>query len=167
MSLDYSMRREAPGDEAAIHALTAAAFADMPFADGDEPELVDALRAAGDLTLSLVAVDGAAIVGHIAFSPVAISDGTRAWYGLGPVSVAPAIQRRGIGSALIRRGLADMGERGAGGIVLLGSPAYYARFGFGHDPELCYPGPPPAYFQRLVLAGEAPRGIVTYVAAFG
>ena len=161
-----SIRSEKPGDEAEIHALTAAAFADMPFSDGDEPELVDALRAAGDLTLSLVAVDGAAIVGHIAFSPVTISDGSQSWYGLGPVSVAPAVQRLGIGSALIWRGLADMRERGAGGIVLLGNPAYYARFGFAHDPELRYPGPPPAYFQRLVLAGDAPNGIVTYAAAF-
>ena len=161
------IRSEQQGDEAAIHALTAAAFAEMPFSDGEEPKLVDALRASGDLTLSLVALDAAAIVGHIAFSPVTISDGSRAWYGLGPVSVAPAVQRQGIGSALIGRGLADMRERGASGIVLLGNPAYYSRFGFEHDPQLCHSGPPPRYFQRLVLAGAAPRGIVTYVAAFG
>ena len=162
-----SIRFEKSGDEAAIHALTAAAFADMPFSAGDEPELVDALRAAGDLSLSLVAVNAAAIVGHIAFSQVTISDGSRAWFGLGPVSVAPVFQRLGIGSALIKRGLADMRERGARGIVLLGSPAYYSRFGFQNDPKLCYPGPPPPYFQRLVLTGKAPSGVVTYVAAFG
>ena len=51
--------------------------------------------------------------------------------------------------------------------MLLGNPAYYARFGFAHDPALVYPGPPAEYFQRLVLAGEAPSGTVTYAPAFG
>ena len=162
-----TIRPEQAGDESAIHALTEAAFAPMPFSEGDEQDLIDALRSNGDLALSLVAVDGATIVGHIAFSPVTIGDGTSDWYGLGPVSVAPAVQRQGIGSALIRRGIAQMRARGARGIVLLGSPVYYSRFGFEHDPGLSYPGPPPEYFQRLVLEGEAPSGIVSYVAAFG
>ena len=161
------IRPEKIGDEGAIHALTEAAFAEMPFSQGDEQDLVDALRASGDLVLSLVAMDGGTIIGHIAFSPVTISDGTREWYDLGPVSVAPTAQRQGIGSALIRRGIAEMRERGARGIVLLGSPEYYSRFGFAHDPQLSYPGPPPKYFQRLVLEGKPPSGIVTYVAAFG
>jgi len=86
-----AIRPEEPGDEAAIHALTQAAFRDMPFSDGSEPDLVDRLRADGDLALSLVAVNmDEAIVGHIAFSPVAIADGSAGWFQLSPVSVIPS-----------------------------------------------------------------------------
>lgn len=161
-----TIRPERPGDEATIHRLTEAAFRDMPFSDGDEQHLVDALRRDGDLAVSLVAEDGARIVGHVAFSRVTIGDGTPEWYGLGPVSVWPELHRQGIGSAVIRQGIADLSQRGAAGIVLLGSPAYYHRFGFRHEPQLFYPGPPPEYFQCLVLTGELPRGEVTYAPAF-
>ena len=162
------IRREAPGDETAIHALTEAAFRDMPFSGGDEQHLIDQLRKDGDLALSLVAKNmDQAIIGHIAFSRVSISDGSTDWFDLGPVSVMPSIQHTGIGSSLIKRGLADIRAMGARGCVLLGNPEYYGRFGFEHDPELLYPGPPAKYFQRLVLKGDAPRGIVTYPPAFG
>lgn len=162
-----TIRPEAPNDAATIHALTQAAFRDMPFSDGEEAELIDRLRAEGDLTLSLVAEDAERIVGHIAFSPVTISDGSRGWYGLGPVSVWPGLHGQGIGGAMIRRGVADMQASGTKGIVLLGDPNYYARFGFEHDPKLVHPGPPAEYFQRLVLDGEAPIGTVRYASAFG
>ncbi len=166
--MSIAIRPEQPGDERAIHALTEAAFRDMPYSDGDEQHVVDRLRSDGDLVLSLVATNmDEAIVGHIAFSPVTISDGTPNWYGLGPVSVIPSAQRGGIGAALIERGIADMRELGARGIVLLGDPEYYARFGFEHDPQLAYPGPPAAYFQRLVLEGKAPTGRVGYAPGFG
>jgi putative acetyltransferase len=114
-----------------------------------------------------VAQDAGRIAGHIAFSPVTIADGSAHWFGLGPASVWPDLHGQGIGSALIRRGIADLQAQGAKGIVLLGSPDYYGRFGFEHDPALTYPGPPPEYFQRLVLAGPAPCGAVTYAHAFG
>ncbi len=162
-----TIRPEAPGDEAMIFDLTEAAFADMPFSDGDEQHLVNRLREDGDLTLSLVAEDGTRIVGNIAFSPVTISDGAKGWFGLGPVSVWPELHHRGIGGALIKRGIADMRERGANGIVLLGSNEYYPRFGFAHHPQLTYPGPPPEYFQALLLDGEMPVGEVAYAPAFG
>lgn len=164
--IKVTIRPEQPSDAAVIHRLTEAAFKDMPFSDGDEQYLVDALRADGDLALSLVAEDTARIVGHIAFSRVAISDGMQDWYDLGPVSVCPELHHRGIGSGLIRRGIADLRTRGAAGIVLLGSPQYYSRFGFVHEPRLRYPGPPPEYFQCLVLVGEMPEGTVTYAPAF-
>lgn len=164
--LAITLRAEQAGDERVIHALTEAAFRDMPFSDGDEPDLVDALRRDGDLELSLVAENEEGLVGHIAFSRVTISDGAPDWYGLGPVSVSPDLQKQGIGGQLITRGIADLRERGARGIVLLGSPVYYCRFGFEHDPQLTYPGPPAEYFQRLVLEGKAPSGIVTYAKAF-
>ncbi len=166
--MTMTIRPEQPGDEPAIQALTKAAFRDMPHADGNEADLVDALRRDGDLTLSLVAVNmDLAIVGHIAFSPVAISDGSAGWYGLGPCSVIPTRQRTGIGSQLVEAGLAELRQRGARGVVLLGSPDYYGRFGFEHDPKLAYPGPPAKYFQRLVLNGPEPSGTVTYAPAFG
>ncbi|QFT76573.1 GNAT family N-acetyltransferase [Erythrobacter sp. THAF29] len=162
-----TIRPEAAGDEAMIHALTEAAFRDMPFSDGDEHHLVDRLRADGDLTLSLVAEDAERIVGHIAFSPVTISDGAAGWFGLGPVSVWPEFQKQGIGGTLIRRGIADMRAMGARGIVLLGSNEYYPRFGFRHEPQLTYPGPPSEYFQCLLLQGDLPSGEVKYAPAFG
>lgn len=162
-----TIRPEAHGDEDAIFALTEAAFTDMPFSDGDEQHLVNRLRKDGDLTLSLVAEDAERIVGHIAFSPVTISDGAKDWYGLGPVSVWPELHHRGIGGALIRRGLADMGVLGANGVVLLGSNVYYPRFGFERHPKLTYSGPPPEFFQALVLKGELPSGEVAFAPGFG
>lgn len=163
---DGIIREEAAGDGSAIYSLTKAAFADMPYSEGDEHQLVDRLRADGDLALSLVCDLNGDIIGHIAFSPVVISGGGGNWYGLGPVSVAPSLQRNGVGGRIIRRGLAMMEERGAQGIVLLGNPEYYSRFGFVHDPALQYPGPPAEYFQRLVMHGSAPAGTVCFANAF-
>ena len=161
-----TIRPEAPGDEGTIHAITEQAFRDMPFSDGDEPDLVDELRADGDLTLSLVAEDGERIVGHIAISPVTISDGANEWYGLGPVSVVPELQRQDIGGRLIRRAIADMRMLNARGIVLIGSTDYYPRFGFKHEPQLTYAGGPAEFFQCLVLDGELPEGEVKFAPAF-
>lgn len=165
--MPWAVREERPGDAPAIAGLTEAAFRDAPHADGTERTIAARLRASGELALSLVAETDGALVGHAAFSPVAISDGTPGWYGLGPVSVAPAWQRRGIGSALIRAGLARLRVRNAGGCVVLGDPAFYRRLGFGHDPRLVYPGPPAVYFQRLVFDGAEPQGVVSYSPAFG
>lgn len=165
--MSVAIRPERAGDERAIHEVVRAAFDGHPHSDGSEPAIVDALRADGDLSISLVAEDGGAIVGHVAFSPVAIADGGEGWFGLGPVAVMPPRQGEGIGAALIEQGLALLRERDAAGCVVLGEPDYYRRFGFVHDPGLAFPGPPAAYFQRLVMAGNAPRGVVTYAPAFG
>ena len=161
-----TIRPENPADHAQIAVLTDAAFAEVEHSDGSEVRIVNQLRSDGDLTLSLVAEDGERIIGHVAVSPVTISDGSAGWYGLGPISVLPAHQREGVGLRLMQRAIADMREMGARGIVLLGEPAYYSRFGFEHDPQLTYPGPPAEYFQRLVLDGDAPEGVVTYAPAF-
>lgn len=164
----WTIREERPGDEGAIAALTEAAFRDAPHASGTESAIVDRLRMAGDLTLSLVLTDADdSLLGQIAFSPVAISDGATGWFGLGPVSVIPLRQRDGVGSALIRAGLDRLRENGARGCVVLGDPAYYGRFGFRHDPRLVYPGPPAEYFQAIVMAGPSPQGTVSYAPAFG
>ena len=160
------IRAERPEDAEAIRQVTAAAFAPMPYSAGTEPRIVDALRDAGALTLSLVAEREGRVVGHIAFSPVLIDGQASGWYGLGPVSVAPALQRQGIGDALIREGLQRLKDLGAGGCVLLGDPGYYARFGFETDPRLTYAGGPAEDFQRLTLREPQPTGDVSYHPAF-
>ncbi|MCC8947638.1 putative acetyltransferase [Bradyrhizobium sp. USDA 4518] len=161
------IKDERPEDAAAISRITAAAFATAPHSSGTEARIVEALRQADALTISLVAVsDDGSIFGHVAFSPVRIEGVVGRWYGLGPVSVAPDLQRQGTGGALIRAGLARLAAMNADGCVLLGDPAYYSRFGFVSDPALTYGGEPSPYFQRLVLKGDPPKGDVKYHAAF-
>lgn len=163
------LRPEHPADAPAIASLIAQAFEGHPHSGGTEPAIVRALRAAGalTLTLSLVAVDGdEGIVGHVAFSPVTIAGRPGRWYGLGPISVRPALQRTGIGSRLMNEGLARLKALGAEGCVVLGEPAYYGRWGFAVHPGLVYPGVPPEYFMALAFEGEVPRGEVGYHAAF-
>ncbi len=107
------------------------------------------------------------IVGHIAFSPVTIADGSTGWFGLGPVSVAPDRQRAGIGSALIREGLARLKAMGAKGCYLVGHPGYYGRFGFVNESGLTFPHAPPEACFALAFDGHWPSGEVTFHAAFG
>ena len=160
------IREERAGDEASTRRVTELAFAGAAHSDGTEVDIVERLREGRALAMSLVADDEGAIVGHVAFSPVAI-EGTHGWFGLGPVAVAPVRQGHGIGHALIAKGLAGLRAQGAKGCVVLGDPGYYARFGFAHDPALAYPGPPPHYFQVLVFDGRSAVGIVRYHPAFG
>ncbi|WP_380875537.1 GCN5 family N-acetyltransferase [Sphingomonas sp. DBB INV C78] len=161
------IRQEQARDRDAIARVTAGAFAAVEHSDQTEPAIIAALREAGALTLSLVAVEGGEIVGHVAFSAVTIDGADKGWFGLGPVSVRPDRQGGGIGSALIRAGLDELRERGAAGCVLLGEPDYYRRFGFEQDAALRYEGAPAEYFMRLVLAGPAATGRVDYHPAFG
>lgn len=164
-----AIRPERPGDEAAIHALVAAAFKPMPFSDGDEQDLVNRLRADGDLVLSLVAIDaGGLLVGHVGFSPVTIDERFCGWFQMAPVSVAPRFQRRGIGSQLIRMGLAELRQQGAGGAAVVGNPVYYERFGFTALPGLApvSAGDAP-YFRALAFSSLPPRGTLRYAPAFG
>ena len=99
------------------------------FPTADEARLVEALRASGRLSVSLVAVESEAIVGHVAFSPVTVS-GVDGGVGLAPLAVLPAFRRRGIGAALIREGLVHAERAGFQFVVVLGEPSYYGRFGF-------------------------------------
>jgi putative acetyltransferase len=149
-----------------IRALTTAAFEAVPYSSHTEARIVHALRQAGALTLSLVAIEDGEVLGHVAFSPVTIGGRREGWYGLGPVSVRPARQRQGIGQALIRKGLHRLQALGAHGCVLVGHPGYYPRFGFASDPALSYRDLPPEYLQRLVFQGESPRGEVEFHPAF-
>ncbi len=154
--MSFVIRTEAVADRAAISELTTAAFLTTAHASGTEAAIVRDLRAAGVLILSLVAVDEASgeIVGHAGFSPVETEMPGR-WFGLGPLSVKPSEQRRGIGSALLRSGLSQLPNIGAAGVVLVGDPAYYGRFGFAARPGLTCDGVPDLYVQALAF-GEPP-----------
>ncbi len=160
------IRKEAPSDVASIHAVTVAAFLNAPHTGHTEQFIVDALRKAGALAISLVAEEAGEVVGHVAVSPVSISDGSAGWYGLGPISVRPELQGKGIGSLLMQAALRLLQERGAAGCVLLGDPAYYSRFGFNPEPGLVLPDVPPEYFQALSFDAPLPHGVVTYHEAF-
>jgi putative acetyltransferase len=111
--------------------------------------------------------EGGEVVGHIAFSPVAISDGSPGWYGLGPVAVLPLWQRQGVGKALIIEGLARLRELGAQGCCLVGHPEYYPKFGFRNPGDLSIEGVPAEVFFVLPFDGGMPQGVVTFHPAFG
>lgn len=160
------IRPEHPGDAEAITQITDAAFAEAPHSGGNEARIVLALRDAGALTVSLVAVAEGRVVGHIAFSPVQVDGQAGALFGLGPVSVEPALQGTGIGKALVLAGLEHLRALGAAGCVLVGDPGYYSRFGFACDPGLTYLGHPNPYLQGLALGRALPRGAVEFHRAF-
>lgn len=164
------IRSEISGDAAAIRQVIALAFAEVVHSSKTEGAIVDALRTHDALSISLVAEtvdDNAVIIGHIAFSPVKINGADRGWYGMGPLSVHPDYQGKGIGRALIKQGINELKAMGAKGCVVLGDPAYYAGSGFRADPKLKLEGVPPEYIQCLPFGAETPEGIVTYHASFG
>jgi putative acetyltransferase len=160
--MDFFIRPEAPDDRAAIWDITRRAFAPMPYAGGDEQDLIDRLRDAGALEISLVAESGGRVVGHAAFSPATAEDGSPGWFALGPISVEPDLQRTGIGRALIAEGERQLRARDAAGCVLVGNPAYYSRFGFRPFPDLAPPGEPAAYFQILPLRVSNPDTVICF-----
>ena len=149
-----------------IRAVVSAAFENHPHSNQTEHILVDALRDAGALTVSLVAKISGRIVGHIAFSPVTIDGKTCNWYGLAPVSVHPDFQRQGIGGLLVKAGLSELHTLGALGCVLLGEPEYYGRFGFKTIDGVTLVGVPPEYFLALPFIQDEVQGAVTYHEAF-
>lgn len=121
------IRHEAPTDIAAIRFVN-----EQAFGGSGEANAIDALRARGAATLSLVAVIGGQVVGHIFFSPATIQGPDRSWVALGlaPLSVLPDYQRQGIGTALMNAGLEECRQLGHERVVVLGHPNYYPRFGF-------------------------------------
>lgn len=160
-----TIRRERPEDIPAIHRVHSLAFAQL-----QEGDLVDALRGAGALTLSLIAVKEGRVVGHIAFSPVTItsSTATSAALGLAPMAVIPAYQRTGIGSRLVAAGLDACRETDCGVVVVLGHPDYYPRFGFvpakPHGIVWEHDAPEEAFMVRELRAGALAQtqGVVRF-----
>ena len=166
MKPDVTIRNETSGDVSAISEVTIAAFNTLEISNHTEQFVIEALRAGNALTVSLVAEMDGRIVGHIAFSPVTMSDGTPDWYGLGPVSVLPEYQRQGIGKALIRAGLAQLRGMHARGCCLVGHPEYYKQFGFDNVPKLVHEGVPPEFFLGIAFDGNILQGTVTFHEAF-
>jgi len=181
------IRDERPGEAHAIADLVAQAFQTAPHASGIEAAIVEGLREHGALSLSLVAVMDAAIVGQVVFSRVVIAPGgtgtaageaepfssrssavdAGGWFALGPIAVVPALQHKGIGSALVREGLRRLAGDGAAGVVLVGDPAWYRRFGFAADPALHVAGIPPEYVLFRSFGAAAPAGRIRFHPAFG
>lgn len=164
--MNITIRDETAADIPVIEALTQAAFLNAAHSSHTEQFIVNQLRKAQQLSLSLVAEDQQQIVGHVAVSPVRISSGDTGWYGLGPISVCPDKQGLGIGSMLMHAALQRLKALGAEGCVLLGDPNYYARFGFKPISGLVLPGVPQEYFQAVSFTGTFPQGEVAYHDAF-
>jgi putative acetyltransferase len=160
-----AIREERPGDIRAIHELTADAFRPMPFSMGGEADVVDRLRADGDLAVSLVAEQDGRIVGHVAFSPAGVADEEAGWFGLGPISVRADLQRRGIGKSLMRRGFDILKDRDARGCVLIGNPDIYSKVGFASEGRLAYRALDPALVQWIVFRGQPPSGAIRFADA--
>ena len=160
-----TIRPELPEDGWAVRKVLNDAF------DGPaESELVESLRASGELVLALVALDNAAVAGYIAWPRLLVETprDVRAAVGLAPLGVDPSHQRRGIGDALTRAGIAQLRESGERLAFVLGDPNYYQRFGFSLEAarafDSSYAG---EHFMALMLAADAPeRGRVRYPAAF-
>ena len=164
--MDILLRPEKPADYEAITQLTFAAFTSHSY-QPTEHFIVLGLREAGALSLSLVAEAEGRIVGHVAFSKVMINGEDLSWYGLGPISVQPALQKLGIGSTLLQDGLSRIRDMGAKGCVVLGNHLYYQRFDFHPSPGLIYEGAPaPEYFMAYPFGDEIPKGKVEYHKAF-
>jgi putative acetyltransferase len=161
-----TIRGETNKDIEAIAELTISAFKALEVSQHTEQFIITALRKAKALSLSLVAEIDGTIVGHIAFSPITISDGTKDWYGLGPVSVLPSHQRKGIGTSLICEGLSRLKTLGAMGCYVVGHPTYYTRFGFENITCLSMKGVPQNVFFALSFDGYTPEGEVAFHPAF-
>jgi len=147
---------------ASIAYVTEEAFKTLEISNQTEHFIINALRAAGALTISLVAEMDGNVIGHIAFSPVTMSDGTSGWYGLGPVSVLPHFQHQGVGKALIEEGLSRLSDINAKGCCLVGHPDYYRKFGFKNVTDLVHEGVPQEAFFVLSYDGNIPQGKVAF-----
>lgn len=164
-----NIRKETTADIDTIVEVTIEAFKTFRGPPGEHTEqfIIGALRDAGALSLSLVAEDAGHIIGHIAFSPVTISDGSVGWYGVGPISVIPEWQGKGVGTALMHEGLTILKNLGAQGCALVGDPDYYKRFGYENAPGLIYEGIPQEYFMVKPFTKTIPQGVITFHEGFG
>jgi putative acetyltransferase len=160
------IRDEMPGDRDAVRHVHEAAFDRR-----DEADLVEYLHADRDTIRSLVAIAGAHLVGHVLFSRVWIEgEEPRTLASLAPVAVQPEWQRRGVGSTLILKGIEACRADGWPGIIVVGAPSYYARFGFASQAvgHLASPYAGDAFMGLELEPGAMRRlhGAVRYPAAF-
>lgn len=165
--IDFVIRVECPADIPGVRAVNQAAFE-----TGAEAALVDALRENGKFVLSLVADVEGDIVGHILFTDIEMEPGgaEARMLGLAPMAVRPEWQGRGIGSALVLRGLEDCRELGYRGVVVLGHPDFYPRFGFvpasRHGITCIYNAPDETFMAVTLGDGSLPRGCTRYQPEF-
>ena len=162
------IRLEEEKDYSAVHAVNSAAFE-----TSSEANLVEVLRKEAHPYVSIVAEEGEKIVGHILFTPMRLPGHEELKImGLGPVAVLPEEQRKGIGSSLIKAGLARCKELGYGAVIVLGHISYYPRFGF--TPSVSYSircefdVPAEAFMVLELIPGylQGAEGIIHYHAAF-
>jgi putative acetyltransferase len=163
--MSVAVRSETPADVAAIRAVLLSAF---PTAQ--EADLVDALRADGDLVLSLVAIRDGKVAGHAAFSRMSVESGEGIFpaLALAPVAVSPDCQHSGVGAALIEYGLQQLTARREGLIFVVGAPDYYRRFGFDSALASAFLSPYAGLHSMLKrLLDHAPTsGSLHYASAF-
>ena len=164
--MELYIRDEKTNDIETIDSIIVAAFKNVEYSSHTEQFIVRALRERQKLTISLVAVQDGYIVGHVAVSPVNLSSNDSDWYGLGPISVIPNQQRKGIGVALMYAAIDRLQKLNAGGCVLLGDPNYYERFGFQPHPNIVLEGVPAQYFQAISFNNTFPKATVHYDHAF-
>ena len=159
------IRTETPDDYPSIRRVNEEAFG-----GSEEADLIEALRAEGSVLLSLVAAN-ADVVGHILFSRMSIKDSGHAVsaVALAPVAVRPELQRRGVGTALIREGVARLRDVGERLVIVVGHPEYYPRFGFVRPQSIEHPFPSAAFMALELQTGalDGVRGRVCYPPAFG
>jgi len=164
------IRPETLDDGLLIDVIQYAAFKNHPqHAPGAQPtehRIIRALRDGDALAVSLLIEMNGEAVGHIALSPASIGRDASGWLLLGPVGVLPARQGSGFGSALVRAAVRQAQARNAAGVVLVGDPGFYARFGFARVPGLAWPGVPDQYVLALPLADRSPRGDIACHPAF-
>lgn len=170
--MEFVIRQELNSDYAAVFDVVKEAFATAEQSDGTEQDLVSALRASASFipSLSLVAASECRIVGHILFTKITVQGETG--LALAPLSVLPAYQKQGIGSALIKEGHRIAGELGYAFSVVLGNPKVYQKMGYrparlyGIFPPLDVPD---ENFMAvpLGLSTPLPKGVVHYDPAFG
>lgn len=166
MNQKIVIRDETVADLDIISKVTIEAFNTLEISNHTEQFIIEALRDANALTVSLVAEMDGCVVGHIAFSPVTISDGTTNWYGLGPISVLPEHQSKGIGKSLIKEGLARLRSLNAQGCCVVGHPDYYKKFGFKNTSRLVLKGVPKEVFLSQSFEEHVPQGSVMFHEGF-
>ncbi len=166
MDSNIAIRNETRADIDAITEVTVAAFKTLEISNNTEQFIIMALRAVNALTVSLVAERDGRVIGHVAFSPVTLSDGTSNWYGLGPISVLPGYHRQGVGTTLMQEGLSRLKHLNAAGCCVVGHPEYYRKFGFENPAGLVLEGVPPEVFLALSFDGRIPEGTVAFHEAF-